>query len=233
MTATAVLVHGGWAGPWIWRDVISLLDERGVPNVAVHLPSVTSPGPGVGFDTDAAHVREAVDGPVVLVGNSYGGLVITEAAVDNPQVKRLVYLAAFMPGVEDKIPDFLIEASDPEFASLIKFRDDGLTEIDVDGCVARAFTQAPPHMVEAAGSELGVPMSLTGGNATAVSGSSWATTPSTYVVCTEDLAIKPDVQREWAKTRATDYVEWASDHCPQCSHPDLVADLVERIVADA
>jgi pimeloyl-ACP methyl ester carboxylesterase len=59
----------------------------------------------------------------------------------------------------------------------------------------------------------------------------WKTIPSTYVVCTEDHSILPEAQRRWAAERASEVVEWPSDHCPQLSHPGLVADLLEKLAA--
>ncbi|MGY4644939.1 alpha/beta fold hydrolase [Cellulomonas sp. URHB0016] len=90
---TVVLVHGAFAESGGWSAVIELLAERGVDVVA-------TPNPLRSVSTDAANVRSAVDGiggPVLLVGHSYGGAVITEAAVDNPAVVGLVYVAAFAP----------------------------------------------------------------------------------------------------------------------------------------
>src|SRR5687767_5236401 len=85
-----VLVHGAWHGPWCWDKVVALLDEEGVPSVAVELPFTS-------FADDVAATRgviQAVDGPVVLCGHSYGGAVITEAG-HHPAVEHLVYLTAF------------------------------------------------------------------------------------------------------------------------------------------
>ena len=90
---TVVLVHGAFAESASWSGVISRLADRGVAVVA-------TPNPLRSVSTDAANVRSAVEGiggPVLLVGHSYGGAVITEAAVDNPAVVGLVYVAAFAP----------------------------------------------------------------------------------------------------------------------------------------
>src|SRR6478736_2782794 len=90
---TVVLVHGAFAESASWSGVIPLLEDQGVAVVA-------TPNPLRSVSTDAENVRSAVDGiggPVLLVGHSYGGAVITEAAVDNPTVVGLVYVAAFAP----------------------------------------------------------------------------------------------------------------------------------------
>ncbi|MHB8467660.1 MAG: alpha/beta fold hydrolase, partial [Acidimicrobiales bacterium] len=97
MTATAVLVHGAWHGAWCWERVAAALANVGVPTLAVDLPGHgADPGPLTDLHGDAERVRQvldAVDGPVVLVGHSYGGVVITEAG-DHRGVSHLVYLCA-------------------------------------------------------------------------------------------------------------------------------------------
>ena len=235
MTATVVLVHGGWAGPWIWQEVVDRLADRGVPVRAPQLPSANATAPTVDFRTDAGVVREAVaeaGGDVVLAGNSYGGLVITEAAVDNPSVKRLVYLAAFMPDAGEAIFELLSAHSAPEFGAAIELGADGLMRAQMDTLLERAMQHAPPEQVELARANLGGAMSFGSDFAAKLTQASWRTIPSTYVVCTEDRALKPESQRTWAKERATDYVEWPSDHCPQSSRPDDVADLLAKLAND-
>jgi pimeloyl-ACP methyl ester carboxylesterase len=235
MPATVVLVHGGWSGSWIWGEVVNRLEERGVPVRAVDLPSCSATTPDVDFRDDAAHVRSFIDevgGPVVLAGNSYGGVVITEAAVDNDAVKRLVYLAAFLPDADDVLSQFLAPNSFPEFGAGIQVEDNGLVSLDIDVKLNRAFAHAPDDRKELVRARSGKPMSFGSDPTAAVTAASWRTIPSTYVVCTEDLAIKPESQRQWAKERATDYVEWPSDHCPHMSRPDDVADLLAKLASD-
>ena len=87
---TMVLVHGAFHDAWCWEPVRSLLDEQGIPNLAPELPLT-------GLEADAGAVRallDAVDGPVVLCGHSYGGMVISRAASGRDDVDRLVYLCA-------------------------------------------------------------------------------------------------------------------------------------------
>jgi pimeloyl-ACP methyl ester carboxylesterase len=233
MQATVVLVHGAWAGPWTWDSVVKGLDERGVKAVAVELPSCTKNDPTVGFKQDAAAVRDVLDGingPIVLVGNSYGGVVITEAA--HPGVSRLVYLAAFMPPTGVVPMSEMMPASDPGFSGGIKFRDDMLSELDEDVMLNYAFQQAPPDQLEIIKAHGGTAMSFGADMEASITKAAWDTTPSTYVVCTEDRSIRPEMQREWAKTRATDSIEWPSDHCAQHSHPDLVIDLLAKLAAE-
>ena len=96
---TVVLVHGAFHGAWCWEPVRSALDERGVANLAPELPLT-------GLDTDASTVAamlDAVDGPVVLCGHSYGGMVISRAASGRDDVDRLVYLCAVQIADDDEM----------------------------------------------------------------------------------------------------------------------------------
>src|SRR5438046_830753 len=104
MTATVVLVHGAWSGGWTWDLVKDGLEAKGISVGAPDLPIGAERNVANGFREDGAAVRKVIDGvggPVVLVGNSYGGVVISEAASGHPSVKRLVYLAAFIPQAGD------------------------------------------------------------------------------------------------------------------------------------
>jgi pimeloyl-ACP methyl ester carboxylesterase len=234
VSATVVLVSGGWSGPWIWQEVVKRLDARDVASRTVVLPSVATAAPTVDFRDDAAAVRAVIDeagSDVVLAGNSYGGVVITEAAVGSSAVKRLVYIAAFMPDADEVIFEFLPANSDPEFGAAIVFGEDGLVRLPIDVLLNRAFPFAPEHH-QLVRDHIDVPMSFGSDLSLKVSAPSWRTIPSTYVVCTEDLAIKPESQLQWAKERATDYVEWPADHCPQLSRPDDVAGLLAKLAND-
>src|SRR5215213_2336193 len=115
-TPTLVLVHGAGGGAWTWELVIVALDELGCAHRELDLPSSSaSPPPDAGVASDVAAVRAVLDelaGPVVLVGVSYGGVVISAAAVDHPAVAQLVYVAAFMPEAGVPIRDQLIPSRD-------------------------------------------------------------------------------------------------------------------------
>jgi pimeloyl-ACP methyl ester carboxylesterase len=235
MTATVVLVHGAGSGAWTWRDVRAGLGGKGIESRAVDLPSCTNADPSVGLHEDAELVRSVIDdvgGNVVLVGNSYGGAVISEAAAGHPAVKRLVYLAAFMPVETEPLMQQLMGAVTEGFNDGVNIRDDGLIEFDLETELRVALQQAPPDQIEWVRANGARPMSFGSDPNLAPAAAAWETIPSTCVVCTEDLSIRPEAQREWAKTRAGDFVEWPSDHCPQHSHPDLVIDLLERLAIE-
>jgi pimeloyl-ACP methyl ester carboxylesterase len=237
MTATVVLVHGAFSGAWTWRDVQAELRARGVASRAVDLPTCNTTDSSLDFHDDAKHVRSVIDeigGPVVLAGNSYGGVVITEAAVGHAAVKRLVYIAAFMLAADESVTLQILnamQATEPS-ATGFSFRDDGFAEMDIETNIPFAFNQAPPEQLDWIRANGLKPMAFQGDPSAALSGAAWQTIPSTYVVCDDDRSIRPDAQRQWAKEQATDFVEWPSDHCPQHSRPRDVADLLAKLAND-
>jgi pimeloyl-ACP methyl ester carboxylesterase len=234
--ATIVLVHGAGAGAWMWEPLGVELDTRGIEHVAVDLPTVgVDVDPALDSHADAAYVRGAldrIDGPVVLCGNSYGGLVITEASAGHSKVTRLVYLAAFMPDGDDELITFLTSNCSPESMTGATFGDDGLLRSDPELTKKLAFQQAPAEVASWAADRL-LPMAMGGGGNPTVTGVGWRSIPSTYVVCSEDHSIRPEAQRRWAAERATDSIELPFDHCPHLSHPGEIADLLAQLATTA
>jgi pimeloyl-ACP methyl ester carboxylesterase len=220
----AVLVHGLWLGGWCWDGVRAALADRGVDSVAVELPLTDLPA-------DVRATRAALDAfgrPAVLVGHSYGGAVVT-AAGDHPLVRELVYLAAFQldegesvsrTGPGRDLPDTRLGeamrvdgddvALDPELGAELLYGD-----APADVAAAAMARIRPVHRLLFRG----VPDVI-----------AWRTVPSTYVVCTEDRAVHPDLQRALA-ARATRSLEWPGGHSPAATRPDAVAELVAARVA--
>lgn len=220
-----MLVHGAWHGSWCWERVVDGLTAAGVSAVAVDLP-------GPDLHADIAHVRGAldrVDGPVVLLGHSYGGAVITEAA-HHAAVEHLVYLCAFAlaegetcvsavpaAGISYEGRPSLFEGAvvadgaislDPATASSCLYnRCDDAT---ATWAVARLRPQ--PEAVFQQPTE----------------SPAWRTKPSTYVVCSDDLAVHPERQRIMA-ARCSSSVEWDADHSPFLSQPDSVVRLLAEL----
>jgi len=242
MSGRVVLVHGAWHGAWCWQPVVDGLRAQGVIVDAIDLP-------GHGDDTqpltdlhgDAARVTAALDAlatvepdPVVLVGHSYGGAVITQAGL-HPSVAHLVYVAAFML---DEGESLLASATDdaraaaidhtgrPDPAAALVFADDDTCTVSLDGAPTLFYNDCPPDVAAAATARLTPqPMTNLGQSPTTIA---WRERPSTYAVCTLDNAVHPDLQRILAD-RATHQVEWASDHSPFLSHPEWVVDLLRDL----
>jgi len=212
--AGVVLVHGAWHGAWCWDGVVAELAGRGVPVHAVELPLT-----GLAADVAAARAAIAAAGPdCVVVGHSYGGAVITEAAAGLP-VARLVYLAAFLtePG-EDTAG---LMAGSKLMTSLV-ISESG---ISVDpAAVAEVFYADADAATVADVIDRLRPMPLDGA-APATTEAAWKSIPTTYVVCTNDQALPVASQRIMA-ARATEVVEWPTDHSPFATRPAAIADLV-------
>ena len=218
---TVVMVHGAFHDAWCWEPVRTALDERGVPNLAPDLPLA-------GLDADAATVStvlDAIDGPVVLCGHSYGGMVISRAASGRVDVDRLVYLCAMQVEHDDEMatvmrPTILMEH--------LVHGDDGALSVDLDFAAECFYHDCDPELAAAAVARLR-PMTqgIVGvAEPDAIPASpAWLKIPSTYVVCTDDRAVHPDSQRIMAR-HADDVVVWDTSHSPMLSRPELVATLL-------
>src|SRR5262249_52273240 len=143
-TATVVLIHGAWHGAWCWDRVVALLDAADVPTIAVDLPGHGASTEPLGdLYTHADFVRElvdAIDGPAVLCGHSYGGAVITEAAAGPDNVRHLVYLCAVVPEVGETLSTVMADTVTPErgrseLSTAMRTNDDGTMTIDLDAAV--------------------------------------------------------------------------------------------------
>jgi len=225
---TIVLVHGAFAESSSWNGVISRLSEHGVTAVAAANPLRSLAG-------DAAYVRDvisSVGGPVVLVGHSYGGLVITEAAARNDAVVGLVYVAAFVP--ETGQSAFVLSTSEPgstlgealaaypvasggnEFVIRQDvFHHQFAADVPAADAALMAATQRP--VTEAALSE-GLP----------TASPAWKDIPSWHVFGDEDLNIPVAVHRAGAE-RAASRETWevtGGSHAISVSHPDVVVQAI-------
>ena len=237
--AVVVLVHGAWHGGWCWERVVPALEQRGPRAVAVDLPGHgADAGPLGDLHVDAARVRAVLDGaapPVVLVGHSYGGAVITEAG-DHPAVARLVFLAALALDHGESCVSAATEASlpagnpwteGPNLAQGIVSADDGTTTLDPVVAAACLYNDCDDETVAWALARLGPhPLGNLEQEPDAVS---WRHRPATYAVCARDLAVPADLQRVMAR-RCGRVVEWPTGHSPFLSRPELVVDL---LVAEA
>jgi pimeloyl-ACP methyl ester carboxylesterase len=222
--ATVVLVHGAWHGAWCWDKVVAGLGAKGVKVDAVELP-LTSFADDV-HATSAAVA--AAGGPVVLCGHSYGGAVITEAG-DHPAVRRLVYLCAFAldPGEDLTTAAAGEQLASSDIADAFRFSEDAtMVHLEPDGARTAFYLDCDPAEADAALARLR-PMAFACFT-TPVTKSPRRDRESTYVVCTEDRAIHPELQHALA-ARCTTSVEWPTSHSPFVSRPELVVDLLAEL----
>ncbi|WP_439673997.1 alpha/beta fold hydrolase [Embleya sp. MST-111070] len=233
---TVVLVHGGFADASNWNGVISRLQKNGYPVIA---PA----NPLRGIPTDAtyiASVLRSIRGPIVLVGHSYGGAVITNAAAGNPNVKALVYVAAFMPDQGETLGELITRHPGSEIQpalNLVPYTNaDGTTGTDQYIRADRfhdVFAADVPRKetrLMAAGQRPFAVSAFTDRTGPAA----WRTIPSYGVVAGADKAIPPAVERwEYQRANARRVVEVpGASHVVMISHPDTVERLIEQAATD-
>lgn len=223
---TFLLVHGSWHGPWCFEPLQAALRQRGVDSIAVALPSVGTDVAHLGTLADDATVvtdaAAAIDGPVVVVGHSYGGAVITEGRW-GPQVARLIYLGAFMPDTGRSYPSYLPPGPLPPY---VEMRDDGTMVVPAGQAIEHFYADCSPETGRWAEARLRPQSQQVLQHA--ITAAAWRAVPSTYVMLTEDRAIPPDLQRMFAG-QADDAREFVSSHSPFLSRPDDLAALFLEI----
>lgn len=231
---TIVLVHGAFAESSSWNGVLSQLIPKGYPTVAV-----ANPLRGAEVDADyVAGVLQGIEGPIVLVGHSYGGMVITNAVDDNENVKALVYVAGFAPETGETAveltgrypgstlgpalapPVELPDGGKDLYIQQDKFHAQFAADLPTSDTQLMASTQRP--ITEAALNEAsGAP--------------AWKSIPSWFIYGERDLNIPAEAQAfmaERANSKETVAVSGAS-HVVMVSHPDAVAELIEHAAADS
>jgi len=228
---TIVLVHGAWADASSWTKVIARLQADGYTVIAVANPLRSVSG-------DAAYVRtflETLTGPVVLVGHSYGGAVITNAATGNPNIKELVYVNAFAPD-EGETPtglvgqdsalaadattvfDFVPATLPPTPATEVYLKKSTVFSSFAIGLSAEdkaiVWATQRPGPISALNEPSGTP--------------AWRTIPSWYLIGTGDRIITPSSQRAMAKRAGSTVTEYDAGHLGLMSDPDTVTQGIER-----
>jgi pimeloyl-ACP methyl ester carboxylesterase len=215
-----VLVHGAWADGSSWNKIIPILEEKGFHVTAVHLPFTT-------LADDVAAVNRTLalqDGPVLLVGHSYGGAVITEAGND-PKVAALVYVAAFAPDAGQSAGDQNNEFPPPPGDA--QFRPDarGFLRMTDEG-IAQDFAQDLPEsetrLLAATQGQVSGPNEL----GAKVTTAAWRSKPSFYIVADHDRMIAPELEKKLSEQMQAKTIHIASSHVPMLSHPAEVAKFI-------
>jgi pimeloyl-ACP methyl ester carboxylesterase len=219
-----VLVHGGFVDGSGWEAVHSILSRDGYEVIVVQNPTVS-------LEDDVAVTRRAIAAakhPVILVGHSYGGVVITEAGND-PKVRTLAYIAAFAPDGGESV-ETLIANPPPGapvppilppvdgFLKLDNAKFAGSFAADVDPATARFMADSQvPWGVNALAGKVTVP--------------AWKSKPSFYLVASDDHMIPPPAQRMMAERAGAKVVETPGSHAVYVSRPEEVARLIEQAAA--
>ncbi len=216
-----VLVHGGFVDGSGWKGVYDILKKDGYNVTIVQNPTLS-------LAADVAVTKRAIarqDGPVVLVGHSYGGVVVSEAGTEE-KVKAVVYIAAFAPDKGESVsslianppagapvPPILPPVDGFLFLDKAKFAASFAADVDADEAAFMADSQVPWGVEALAG---------------AVTEPAWKTKPSYYLVATEDHMIPPPAQRQMAERAGSTVVETAGSHAVYVSKPAEVAALIEK-----
>src|SRR5437868_1538859 len=218
---TIVLVHGGFVDGSGWEEVYKILKKDGYTVSVVQNPTIS-------LADDVAVTKRVLamhSGPVILVGHSYGGAVITEAGND-PKVAGLVYIAAFAldkgesvsslikdPPPGAPVPPILPPVDGYLFLDKAKFRASFAADVDAEKAAFMADSQVP-WGVEALSGKISEP--------------AWKAKPSWYMIATDDKMIPPDAQRSMSKRAGSTVVEVAGSHAIYVSQPNAVATLIEN-----
>jgi len=225
---TIVLVHGAWADATGFDGMFRLLHDRGFTCEAPANPLRN-------LVTDAAYVADTlrgIEGPIVLVGHSYGGAVISNAATGNEQVNALVYLNGWIPDEGESVQQLAEKFEGSRLPPALRprpfkapdgsddvdlyidqgaFREAFAGDVDEETAAVMAAAQRPPS-----GSALGTPSGPT----------AWRSIPSWYLLGTEDRAIPPQTQRFMAERAQAHIVELPASHASMVSEPGAATDLV-------
>ncbi|NUL01889.1 alpha/beta hydrolase [Streptomyces lunaelactis] len=219
-----VLVHGGFVDGSGWQGVHERLVNAGYKVSVVQNPTQSLPG-------DVAATRQVVaeqEGPVVLVGHSYGGVVITEAGQD-PKVSTLVYIAAFAPDKGESVNSLIADPPPGAPVPPILPPKDGYLFLDRERFQA-AFAGDLPQAQARFMADAQVPWGVEALNG-AVSEPAWRTKPSWYLVAADDRMIPPPAQRAMAERAGATVAEAPGSHSIYVSQPDAVVDLIKRATA--
>jgi pimeloyl-ACP methyl ester carboxylesterase len=213
-----ILVHGAWADGSSWSKVIPILEKAGHKVIAVQMPEHS-------FSDDVATVKRAIElvqGPTVLVGHSYGGMVISNAAYKNTNIKGLVFIAAVAPNEGQSISDFVDVKKLPKdllitdsagfvYFNPSKFHDTFAQDVNLTQANIMAAVQKPINQSIFA-EKSGPP--------------AWKQLPVWYQVSENDHAFPPAVEHQFAKQMNATTISLASSHASLVSHPNEVAQLI-------
>jgi pimeloyl-ACP methyl ester carboxylesterase len=217
---SVVLVHGGFVDGAGWEGVYSFLKKDGYDVSIVQNPTLTLAG-------DVAATRQIIaqaKGPVVLVGHSYGGVVITEAGND-PKVSKLVYIAAFAPDKGESVASLIKDPAPGAPVPPILPPQEGFLFLDKAKFAASFAADVEPSKAQFM-ADSQVPWGV-GALEGAISEPAWKKKPSWYLVATDDRMIPPAAQRFMSKRAGAKVTESAGSHAIYVSQPEEVAETIK------
>jgi len=218
-TPTVVLVHGGFVDGAGWEGVYDILKKDGYDVSVVQNPTTS-------LADDVAATRRAIaraQGPVVLVGHSYGGVVVSEAGTD-PKVEALVYIAAFAPDKGESVKSIIANPAPGAPVPPILPPVNGFLMLDKNKFALSFAADVPPERAAfLANSQVPWGVDALAGEVTEAS---WKAKPSWYLVATEDKMIPPPAQHFMSKRAGSTVVEVKGSHAIYVSQPNAVAAII-------
>jgi pimeloyl-ACP methyl ester carboxylesterase len=216
-----VLVHGGFVDGSGWEDVYRILKKDGYRVSIVQNPTTS-------LADDVAATKRVIaeqKGPVILVGHSYGGVVITEAGND-PGVAGLVYIAAFAPDRGESVASLIKDPPPGAPVPPILPPQEGFLALDRTKFASSFAADVEPEKAEFMANSQ-VPWGVVALNG-AVTEPAWQSKPSWYLVATDDRMIPPAAQRSMSKRAGSSVVEVRGSHAVYVSQPEAVAELIQK-----
>lgn len=220
---TVVLVHAAWANSSSWNKIVFLLQRKGLPVSAVQIP-LTS------LSDDVAAVRRILrkmTGPVVLVGHSYGGAVITAAGSDDPNVKALVYIAAMAPDEGETVGQLLHRAAPHPNAPTLAPDEEGFLWMSAEGFANAVAPESSADAALMAATQKPIAIKCLQEQVTKPA---WREKPSWFLLAQKDRMISPDTQRFMAERAGARIVELDVDHTPVASAPAAVVQIIDGVI---
>jgi pimeloyl-ACP methyl ester carboxylesterase len=216
---TIVLVHGAFADGSSWSKIIPLLLAKGLNVVAVQNPTTS-------LADDVAAVNRALESisePVVLVGHSWGGVVITEAGV-HEKVQALVYVSAFAPSAGQSVNDLFADYPQPVWFGSVSADSGGFLKISATG-IGEYFAQDLSAEEKSIVAAVQTPFAASA-NAEKVTKAAWSEKPSWFVVSENDLIIYPELERQMAEKIGAKVTEVSASHVSMLAKPEEVAEVI-------